>query len=53
VFVTGDYTNRATVEFLHNTGQPFLGKPYEMKALLGAVLAVLNNRIRDSLKTVV
>jgi len=44
VFVTGDYTNPATIEFLENTGQPYVGKPYEMETLLGAVLAILKNR---------
>ncbi len=47
VFVTGDFTNPATVRFLQTTGQPFIGKPYELEALLGAVAAILQNRIRD------
>ena len=47
VFVTGDYTNPATVKFLQTTGQPYIGKPYEMETLLGAVAAILQNRIKD------
>ena len=47
VFVTGDYTNPNTVKFLQTTGQPFIGKPYEMEALLGAVAAILQNRVKD------
>jgi len=46
VFVTGDYTNPATVKFLQTTGQPYIGKPYEMETLLGAVAAILQDRIR-------
>jgi CheY-like chemotaxis protein len=53
VFVTGDYTNPTTVEFLQTTGQPYVGKPYEVEALLGAVVAVLKSRIRDGSKSVV
>ncbi len=47
VFVTGDFTNPATLEFLRNTGQPYIGKPYELEALLGAVAAILKNRVKD------
>jgi CheY-like chemotaxis protein len=47
VFVTGDYTNPATVKFLQTTGQPYIGKPYELETLLGAVAAILQNRIKD------
>ena len=41
VFVTGDYTNPEAREFLDQTGQPVIGKPYELEALLGAVAAIL------------
>ena len=41
VFVTGDYTNPESREFLDQTGQPVVGKPYEVEALLGAVAMIL------------
>ncbi|KPJ92657.1 MAG: hypothetical protein AMS18_06890 [Gemmatimonas sp. SG8_17] len=41
VFVTGDYMNPESREFLEQTGQPVIGKPYELEALLGAVAATL------------
>ena len=41
VFVTGDYTNPESREFLDQTGQPVIGKPYEVEALLGAVATIL------------
>jgi CheY-like chemotaxis protein len=41
VFVTGDYTNPASRSFLEDTGQPVIGKPYELDALLGAVAQVV------------
>jgi CheY-like chemotaxis protein len=53
VFVTGDYTNPATIRFLQATGQPYVGKPYEMETLLGAVAAILQNRIRDGSESTV
>lgn len=53
VFVTGDYTNPATVKFLQTTGQPYIGKPYELETLLGAVAAILQNRIKDGSESVV
>lgn len=40
VFVTGDYTNPEARAFLDGTGQPVIGKPYEVEALLGAVAHV-------------
>jgi len=45
LFVTGDYTNPETVKFLKATGQPYIGKPYELDALLGAVAAILKSRV--------
>jgi CheY-like chemotaxis protein len=47
VFVTGDYTNQGTLSFLELTGQPCVGKPYELEALLGAVALILRNRRKD------
>ena len=44
VFVTGDYTNPESREFLDQTGQPVIGKPYEVEALLGAVATILRKR---------
>lgn len=41
VFVTGDYMNPESREFLDQTGQPVIGKPYEIEALLGAVAVTL------------
>jgi CheY-like chemotaxis protein len=52
VFVTGDYTNPTTLEFLRATGQPYIGKPYELEALLGAVAAILRRRIPQGSDTV-
>jgi len=46
VFVTGDYTNPESREFLDQTGQPVVGKPYELDNLLGAVAAILQKRPR-------
>jgi CheY-like chemotaxis protein len=48
VFVTGDYTNPESREFLDRTGQPAIGKPYEVEALLGAVASILQQRARRS-----
>jgi CheY-like chemotaxis protein len=42
VFVTGDYTNPESRAFLDQTGQPVVGKPYELDTLLGAVAAILH-----------
>ena len=42
LFVTGDYTNPESREFLQQTGQPFIGKPFELQELLGAVHKVLH-----------
>ena len=53
VFVTGDYTNPATLRFLELTGQPYIGKPYELETLLGAVVAILQHRIRNGSEPVV
>ncbi|MEX0691808.1 MAG: response regulator [Gemmatimonadales bacterium] len=44
VFVTGDYTRDATRDFLQRTGQPVLGKPYEVEELVAAVARVLAKR---------
>ncbi len=44
VFVTGDYTNPESRAFLDQTGQPVVGKPYELDTLLGAVAAILHKR---------
>ncbi len=44
VFVTGDYTHPESREFLDQTGQPVIGKPYEVEALLGAVATILRKR---------
>ncbi len=41
VFVTGDYTDPESRLFLEQTGQPFIGKPYEVEVLLGAVAKTL------------
>ncbi len=46
VFVTGDYTNPESREFLDQTGQPVVGKPYELDTLLGAVAVILQKRPR-------
>jgi CheY-like chemotaxis protein len=53
VFVTGDYTNPATIDFLKTTGQPYISKPYEMESLLGAVVAILRGKISDRSRTAV
>lgn len=52
LFVTGDYTNPGTLSFLELSGQPYVGKPYELEALLGAVAAILRKRRFDGLETV-
>lgn len=41
VFVTGDYTNPESRSFLEGTGQPVIGKPYELVELLGAMAQVM------------
>ena len=48
VFVTGDYTRPESRAFLERTGQPFIGKPYELNELLGAVAATLKRRPSSS-----
>ncbi len=48
VFVTGDYTRPESREFLERTGQPFIGKPYELNELLGAVAMTLKRRLSIS-----
>ena len=47
VFVTGDFTNPGTLSFLKLSGQPYVGKPYELEALLGAVVVILRGRVKD------
>ena len=42
VFVTGDYTRPESYEFLHRSGRPVIGKPYEIDELLAAVATVLS-----------
>lgn len=44
IFVTGDYTREETRAFLERTGQPVLGKPYELEELAAAVSRVLAKR---------
>jgi CheY-like chemotaxis protein len=44
VFVTGDYTNPVSRSFLDSTGQPVIGKPYDLEALLGAVSQVIGKQ---------
>ncbi|MFQ5703754.1 MAG: response regulator [Gemmatimonadales bacterium] len=44
IFVTGDYTRPESREFLERTGQPLIGKPYELNSLLGAVAETLKRR---------
>lgn len=41
VFVTGDYSRDETRTFLERTGQPYLGKPYELDELAAAVAGIL------------
>jgi CheY-like chemotaxis protein len=53
LFVTGDYTNPGTLSFLKITGQPYIGKPYELEALLGTVAMILRNRCKDGTEPVV
>ncbi len=43
VFVTGDYTRPASREFLLVSGQPVIGKPYEIETMLAAVATVLTS----------
>ena len=43
LFVTGDYTNPSTLAFLKLSGQPYMGKPFELEA----VAVILRNRIKD------
>ncbi len=45
VFVTGDYTDPDARAFLDGTGQPVIGKPYEVEALLGAVAHVASKSV--------
>ena len=42
VFVTGDYTRPESHAFLKRTGQPVVGKPYELDDLTGAVAQILS-----------
>ena len=53
VFVTGDFTNPDTRTFLESTGQPYIGKPYELEALLGAVAVIMRNATINGSKPVV
>jgi CheY-like chemotaxis protein len=41
VFVTGDYTDPESRTFLEQSGQPVIGKPYDVSELLGAVALIL------------
>lgn len=41
VFVSGDYTDPATHAFLERSGQPVIGKPYDLEDLLQAIATVL------------
>lgn len=41
VFVSGDYTDPGTHAFLEQSGQPVVGKPYELEDLLQAIATVL------------
>jgi CheY-like chemotaxis protein len=41
VFVSGDYTDPGTHAFLEQSGQPVIGKPYELDNLLQAIATVL------------
>lgn len=41
VFVTGDYTDPQSRAFLDQSGQPVIGKPYDVSELLGAVALIL------------
>ncbi|MBE0591508.1 MAG: response regulator [Gemmatimonadales bacterium] len=41
VFVSGDYTDPSTHAFLEQSGQPVVGKPYELESLLQAIATVL------------
>jgi CheY-like chemotaxis protein len=41
VFVTGDYTDPGSRNFLEETGQPVIGKPYDVAELLAAVGVIL------------
>ena len=52
VFVTGDYTNPGTLSFLKLSGQPYVCKPYELEALLGAVAVILRHRSQDGTEPV-
>jgi len=47
VFVTGAYNDPESRAFLDLAGQPVVGKPYELDALLGAVAAILRRRRLD------
>ncbi len=40
VFVTGDYTRPESIAFLQSTGQPVIGKPFELGDLLAGVATV-------------
>ncbi len=42
VFVTGDFARPESYEFLLQSGQPVVGKPYELDTLLSAIAAVLS-----------
>jgi CheY-like chemotaxis protein len=41
VFVSGDYTDPSAHAFLEQSGQPVVGKPYELEDLLQAIATVL------------
>jgi len=50
VFVTGDLTDPETHAFLESSGQPVIGKPYELESLLQGIATVLREAgvVRDT-----
>ena len=42
VFVSGDYTDAPTHAFLERSGQPVIGKPFELEGLLQAIATILH-----------
>jgi CheY-like chemotaxis protein len=41
IFLTGDVVNEETQEFLNSTGNPHLGKPFQLTTLEAVMLEVL------------